>query len=169
MGYELRKKYVREYFLKLTGDFVLWALLLVAATYMQYFASGALDSPDARKRAIIFPFHAVAVVIIVCRQFKKSFKLFLDLLTGCKTEIVTVTIGRVDEAEFDSVKDHRRYVRYDVTYENGKKSKLMLDKKYCDYRIVKGNIHVVEITRYSHFLIRAQVGKKGFDDKTKTD
>ena len=155
------EKYLYEYLRRKTLVPSLFVLMMVFGFFLFYCPSSSL-SVGAVARKIYFTISVPFVIWFLIRRFGMIAKILLDVMTGCKKQVVIAKVYiDVDWEDYDSLKDDKnRYHTYVIETEQHKKYRILKDEKICDYRLVKGNIHTMSVLRYSKFLLSAQQGKK---------
>ena len=160
------KKTLWNYILKMSS-FSLALLIMFSFLFWQYTDPEALNFISRRKNLVRIVAYVIIFIPYFFARFYRLFKLFLDIVTGCKTKDIEIYVETYFEQPLEKVLSEFKYI--DRYYESkfrtvdGKKGRLLQDKKLCDFELVRGNIHTVRVLYYSNFLIKAKHGKKELD------
>lgn len=128
----------------------------------------SFDFISRRRNFVFFCGYLIVFIPFWCIRFYRLFKVFLDIVTGCKTKEMQIYPKATIEQPLEKVTTDflhiKRYYQYEFRTENGKKGTILQDRNVCDFMLVRGNVNTVRVLYYSNFLIKAKHGKKELDD-----
>lgn len=142
-------------------------LAMFSFLFWQYTDPDAFEFISRRKNFVRVMIYVIIFIPYFFVRAYRLFKVFLDIVTGCKTKDIEICVETYFEQPLEKVLSEFKYI--DRYYESkfrtvdGKKGRLLQDKKICDLELVRGNIHTVRVLRYSNFLMKAKHGRKELD------
>ena len=154
----LRKKLLR-YILVHSWRPVLVISCIIIGIHKFYISGLSYYSPASIRNLVVFSIGLPFALPFSLFECWLLLKIFMDLITGCQTKILTaIPNSRIFGIGFKS-RTQKQYEFY--TYKVfSKKGILIMDREVCNYNIVRGNTHTMQVLRYSNFVLSMSVGKK---------